>query len=406
MQARIPKKPHETAEHDRIQKKRTVLLFTQGRVKKDSPTKKIALAITLQEVFMSNQKPVDSRVLYFDFLRVLACVAVITIHVAANEFKLIAVNSYEWMVFNVYDSLVRWGVPIFVMISGALFLAPERQLDIKRLYTKNLFRIVIAFIVWSAIYALRKYCQGLRLGSAVFVFFKGGNHLWFLYMIAGLYLATPVLRKITESRKITQYFLILWLFFSVALPTVRGLLLLSDKIFFFSDWVDVFSDNINLKLVCGYTGYYVLGHWLHQNELSKKQRGIIFGLGVFGAGMIIVLTYLISLKQKQLEESFYEYLTVFVLCEAVSIFVFFKYHSPQLSDGFSRKLLLTTSKCSFGIYLVHFWLATNPRPVFRMDTLTINPVFSVPLLTAAVFVCSFAISYILNKIPFINKYIV
>lgn len=64
----------------------------------------------------------QKRTIYFDYLRVMATLAVIMLHMSAQNWYVSDVNGYNWQVFNLYDSIVRWGVPVFVMISGALFL--------------------------------------------------------------------------------------------------------------------------------------------------------------------------------------------------------------------------------------------------------------------------------------------
>lgn len=58
----------------------------------------------------------------YDYLRVLATFAVILLHVAASKWNYADVNGLEWQTYNFYDSIVRWAVPFFVMISGSLFL--------------------------------------------------------------------------------------------------------------------------------------------------------------------------------------------------------------------------------------------------------------------------------------------
>ncbi|MBR4445084.1 MAG: acyltransferase family protein [Solobacterium sp.] len=88
----------------------------------------------------------------FDVLRVAATIAVILLHVSAQNWHSTDIHSFEWCVFTIYDGLVRWGVPIFTMISGAIFL--NRDIPIKKIYTKHILRIITAFIFWSAIYAL------------------------------------------------------------------------------------------------------------------------------------------------------------------------------------------------------------------------------------------------------------
>ena len=61
------------------------------------------------------------RIEYFDFLRVFATLAVIAIHVSGQHWYDTDVTSLSWQVFNLTDSSVRWGVPVFVMISGRCF---------------------------------------------------------------------------------------------------------------------------------------------------------------------------------------------------------------------------------------------------------------------------------------------
>ena len=65
------------------------------------------------------------RKTYCDYLRLIATFAAVVLHVAASNWYSTDVNGLEWQSFNFYDSVVRWGVPIFVMISGSLFLSRE-----------------------------------------------------------------------------------------------------------------------------------------------------------------------------------------------------------------------------------------------------------------------------------------
>ena len=84
------------------------------------------------------------RIAYLDSLRVVAILAVIMIHVAAQNWYSQDVNSAAWKAFNFYDSISRWSVPAFVMISGALML--DKDISIKKLYTQKIPRLLIAFL--------------------------------------------------------------------------------------------------------------------------------------------------------------------------------------------------------------------------------------------------------------------
>ena len=92
------------------------------------------------------------RIAYFDVLRILATFAVIVLHLSAQHWADTDVYSRAWQAFNLYDSAVRWAVPVFVMISGALFLSGSQSIG--HILKKNVSRLVTAFIFWSALYAV------------------------------------------------------------------------------------------------------------------------------------------------------------------------------------------------------------------------------------------------------------
>lgn len=85
------------------------------------------------------------RIAYFDVLRILATFAVIVLHLSAQHWADTDVYSRSWQAFNLYDSAVRWAVPVFVMISGALFLSGSQSIG--HILKKNVSRLVTAFIL-------------------------------------------------------------------------------------------------------------------------------------------------------------------------------------------------------------------------------------------------------------------
>lgn len=135
------------------------------------------------------------RLPYLDYLRVMAAAAVIMIHVSAQNWDNVPVMSSDWIIFNLYNSLAQWAVPMFLMLSGALMLDPGKPFQIRTLYRKNILRILTAFLFWSALYALDTYFANRDWRGAVVAFVNGRYHMWFLFMILGFYLLTPAYRK-------------------------------------------------------------------------------------------------------------------------------------------------------------------------------------------------------------------
>ena len=103
--------------------------------------------------------------LYIDILRIVACFSVIMLHTSAQPWYNLPVDSMGFKIANSYDALFRFGVPVFVMISGALFLVPGKKMDVRRLYRHNIFRLVILYIFWSCLYGLMD-CRSWQRGKS------------------------------------------------------------------------------------------------------------------------------------------------------------------------------------------------------------------------------------------------
>ena len=124
------------------------------------------------------------RSIYLDWLRIVATFCVIVLHVSATHFNNFDFNKFEWHIVNIYDGCTRWVVPIFVMISGAIFLKPDRKFDLKNMYKKKILRLCTSFLFWSFFYLLTtKYVLGycaLPLDYKIENYICGYYNLWFI----------------------------------------------------------------------------------------------------------------------------------------------------------------------------------------------------------------------------------
>jgi len=312
------------------------------------------------------------------------------------------VESFDWQCLNFYDGCVRWCVPVFVMISGALFLRAD--IKIKKLYSKNILRIVTAFLFWSFLYALASYhFKGKDIEDCVTEFVQGHYHMWFLFMIVGLYIISPLLRPIVKSENIMEYFLFLSFLFTMVLPSLAFCLSYLD-----SDKVELYSsllDRANIHMILGYCSYFVLGYYLHRKELSKRWRIVIYLLGILGFVTTVGLTYLYTQNEGQAQDYFYSFFSVNVAMEAMGVFVFFKYHVGRKRYWFA-KFITVLSVCSFGAYLVHTMIIERMYELVGINAVSFNPAVSVLVIGSIVFVISFVIAFLLKNIPFVRDYIV
>lgn len=343
------------------------------------------------------------RIVYFDYLRVFAIFAVIMIHVSAQHWYITNVNSYEWQIFNVYNSVVRWAVPVFVMISGALLL--DREYDFKKIYSKNILRMVVAFFFWSVIYALVFWKEQYNVGFIKQVF-TGHFHMWFIPMIIGLYICLPIIHKIIESEKIMKYFLFLAFLFAFFFPQILQLVndFGGEKINLLFEGFNTILENMNLQLVLGYTGYFVLGHYLNNLEMKKSHRLIIYLLGILSGIVTILLVRQVSINNQAPIGHYYENFNINILLESFAVFVFFKYNTPKIKN--LGAIMNKLAKYSFGAYLIHVLILDQLNVLFGLNTLSFHPIVSVPVIGIIVFIVSFILSAIINQIPFLKKYIV
>ena len=350
-------------------------------------------------------KNVDGRLAYADLLRCAAMLAVIVVHVAGGSLEAAAVGSPAFQVLNVYDSLAHWCVPVFVMLSGMFLLDPKHSLPPSKLFFGHILRIAVALAVWGTAYALvtQAAAGGLSWESVAaalrqVLLGKTHFHLWFLYMIIGLYLVTPILRAFVRgaSRGDFHWFFLLVFLFTFLIPTILRLRP--------SQTLSLYVNSLNLKLVLGYVGYYVLGYYLKAYTLSRPAEYLIYILGILGAVVTVGGTAWLSQQRGVLAQTFYNYDSPNIALMSAAVFVFFRYVLGVSDEPSRRQRVSGVARVSFGIYLVHvFFLILLGR--LGVSALSFAPVLSVPVLSALVFLGSFAMAWLLSKLPLVGKYL-
>lgn len=342
------------------------------------------------------------RLPYLDYLRVMAAAAVIMIHVSAQNWDNVPVMSSDWIIFNLYNSLAQWAVPMFLMLSGALMLDPGKPFQIRTLYRKNILRILTAFLFWSALYALDTYFANRDWRGAVVAFVNGRYHMWFLFMILGFYLLTPAYRKMAESVEVLRYLIAVMVVFTLFLPTVISLLIYWNLPHTATILPPLDTDVswTRMGFLPAYATYYFLGSYLNQQEVGKKARIVSYLLGISAYLFVLALTFCHEAKTGDRSLPLYVGFFDFLICHG--IFLFVKYGFPVTSSNSVKKL----SQYSFGIYLAHVFVIEKLRDWAHFNTLSFSPVLAIPLLATAVFSLSFLISWVLHQIPVLKKYVV
>lgn len=144
------------------------------------------------------------RNLSFDFIRCVAIVFVICIHSMALIDGMVNLSIFPRLVKTVLDTFIYSGVPLFIMLSGSLLLTKEESLSV--FFIKRIRRILLPFFYGVCLYMLfYMYKRGEKsYGMVYFFIYKyvtSGVYgiYWYVYLILGLYLITPLLRKILSG---------------------------------------------------------------------------------------------------------------------------------------------------------------------------------------------------------------
>ena len=339
--------------------------------------------------------------IHYDLLRIVAAFSVVMLHSAAQFWYTLDIRSWEWIITNSYNSVFRFGVPIFVMISGAMFLDENYTLDIKRLYKHNIFRMAVLYAVWSCIYGIYD-CRNFDFSAVgikeiVRELLYGRYHLWFIPMIVGIYMLLPVLKSWVEhtNKKNMEYFLLLFFVWKIGSETAKALII--------TDEIHYVLDLVKLEMVCSYVGYFVWGYYLAHIGIGVKLRKMIYGLVIPATVMNIVLGNLLTWRAGEPVGDIFDSFGIFTFIIVTALFLFTLEKGRKVT--FSEKtngIIKELSADTLGVYLIHI-LLIEALELWGIHSMMLPIAIGVPLLAVLIFVLSLVIAAGLRRIPVIGK---
>ena len=341
------------------------------------------------------QQKSNQRVIYLDLLRVVATFAVILLHVSAGDFLYLSFSG-DWYIALVYDSLVRWSVPVFVMISGVLFLNPNKEITYQDILKKRVFRLLLAYVFWTLLYVLNGFIMTDFDNFSILHLLRRSIaapcvHLWFLPMLMGVYLLIPMLRKIAQDIRLLRYALIIWIVFVFVsfFQFVEAFKLVKH-----------FYSLFRMNSIVGYSGYFLLGYFLSRQYFSKRQRIWMYFFGITGALVTIFGTICVSVSIGEANERYFSNLSLQVAAMATALFVLVKELAPKCGIH-ALKFIDFVRKDLFGIYLTHMlWVPVLNTETFRHYC---SEIITLPLITIIVFLLSLFTTKLIRLIPGLRK---
>lgn len=360
------------------------------------------------------------RVVFLDYLRVIACFMVILVHAceqfyfnAEGSFSMATQASGAWAVF--VDSFCRAAVPLFVMASAYLLFPVTRPTG--EFFRRRLVRVFVPFALYACAY---NWWFGGKWTSLLFNFPAAtGGHLWFVPMLLGLYLLMPLLSPWAEkaSEKEVRGWLILWLV-TTTFPYLRrlsasllGAPLYGAVPFLYGEcpWNSFGA----FQYVSGFFGYLLLGFWFRRFAPALSlRRTLLWALPTGIAGYAIVsLGFWLRIPfdgawpftrpysfAVDVEMS-WEFCSLGVAMMTMAYFLLIRRFT---SEGvFYRRVVRPLSEASYGTYLVHIFFLVLVMPILKPSVPTPVAIFGAAVLT---FVGSSFFSILLRRLPVLGRW--
>lgn len=333
-----------------------------------------------------------------DFLRIIATLAVIVIHCSSLLVLSRPVGSNAWAIGNILDSFVRWSVPVFVMISGALLINDKAFKDPRRFFSRRFSRTLLPLVAWPILYAIWLTATGTPFKFENFLFeFLAGNpqpgHLYFLFLIAGLYALTPFISLVAAQLTRRQ----LWI-------SAISILLVTFVWHAVETFILRGGPPVNfLTQGLPYIGFFMLGYLFWNSSYNPPLKHILIAF-VGGSALIMALTlYLVPTIGAEKGFYFYNFPTPLVALTACAAFI----GGRQLYGNLAKKLSGKTLKAleqhmsnvaptTFGIYLVHLMMLSAITLVLpELGKTTLGILALIPLVALVSFIVVVAI----RKLP-------
>lgn len=349
------------------------------------------------------------RIVFLDYIRVIACFMVIVVHVAECYYctpdGVVLASEYNRFWVTAIDSLFRPAVPLFVMVSSYLLLPLPYGTSV--FFKKRFIRVFIPFLFWIIMYAVlppllygNTGVTGVwqNLVHILYNFTDDSGHLWFIYMLIGVYCLMPIispwLKEISKKGEII--FLAIWFlttFHHYAKSNLGGI------------WGECAWNEFHaLYYFSGFIGYVVLAHFIRTHINWSLKKSLLIGLPCILVGYAVTawVFYSNSLiaTDYYLVELSWRFCTFNVALMTFGMFIIFKhldYKNPAVYRPVKK-----ISGLSYGIYLMHIFVLTFIFGIMGDKFVAPISIFIVGTLT---FVTCVLITYVLSKFPG-HKYII
>lgn len=338
-----------------------------------------------------------NRILYLEILRILATIAVLIDHISLVAVGVFGATDTEKWLLNSLVHVTHFAVPVFVMITGSLLLQPDKIIDYKKVLTKYVWRMVVVLTIcgttfaWIEIIFESKHFALQQIFQALLNMLEGKswNHMWYLYMLIGLYLTVPIIKAVVNylDTKSLDFILIILLLFTSLLPCVEHYI--------------GFKLGVKFPINSVYVFYLLMGYRMTTMKLASWKPFL-------GAMLLIVIAYywmgyLIYMNGYDTLSWMNIYNSPLMVVYSVITFVVIKGLICPLKKQNISKLGGAFSQDSFGIYIFHMLWVNIIYKVVKFNPIDAG-LWTLIIVLLVVILLSWGTTFVYRKIPYIGKY--
>lgn len=383
-----------------------------------------------------------NREIWLDWLRVTACFLVMATH-SCEPFYLggegsLILTKADALWVSVLNVIPRACVALFVVASS--YLQFPLHYSTKEFFKRRAVRILPPFLIWTIVYALIWGEPVQNFKDVLLNFNYAAGHLWFVYMLVGLYLIMPLLSSWAEKvgKRELQFFLAICLFTTV-IPFIRQWAGGNPPVIYgpsgipnaakYPLWGEASWNTYGLfYYLSGFIGYLLLGLYFKKfvgqltvgRTLAIAVPLFLAGFGICNAGFL-TRVWADCGGQFPIEgpvglaavwEGPWLNDTFGVALMVVAWMLVFRL--IRSGGAFYEKVLLPVSKASYGMYLCHLvilgaisaWL----RGALGIGEAGVLDIWTTPVQIVATALLSFAASAVfcilIQRIPKVGRWIV
>ncbi|EPP0953909.1 acyltransferase [Cronobacter dublinensis] len=332
---------------------------------------------------------IQERVSFIEVGRIASIFFVVLLHACLGSYYLfVAQHDINWYMTLAYYTFSRVSVPVFVMISGVttIWLKYEAKKTVSIHDALNrIKKIIIPIVLWSLFYLL--LLNQFTADSVLKILWspQGLVHLWFLYMLIGLYLFSPVVSLVfnTANKNLVRYLLVIWFIFSSVnvyfSPLYNGNL---------GDWFGLFTNYQS-----GFLGYYVLGAYMMLRPALSLRYSLLMILAGFAISYILVVWD--NYGSASFNDRYLNFLSPNV---AIMSYGFISLLRRMDFSKVVLSYIYYASPLVIGVYLTHEMILKFLREHFGLVGYGYNAIWFIPVLATVTVLMSILLSFILSKL--------